>query len=94
LCNLFREEFLSKYKTPISSDAFSSFGIDSKMIHDKEATKATKYLVNNVIEEFVKKTEIEKSILYFNGEQLTNAIRNFLELFFPQFFFYFFLFKR
>eukprot|EP01091_Cochliopodium_minus_P007159 TRINITY_DN17083_c0_g1_i1.p1 TRINITY_DN17083_c0_g1~~TRINITY_DN17083_c0_g1_i1.p1 ORF type:complete len:687 (-),score=160.04 TRINITY_DN17083_c0_g1_i1:2014-4074(-) len=77
LCNLFRQEFMTNYSVPLSSDAFSVFGVHDFKIHNKEVRKATKYLRTTVIDTFLRKLDDEKTILFFDGAQLTKKLHEF-----------------
>eukprot|EP01125_Pyxidicula_operculata_P017085 TRINITY_DN5945_c0_g1_i2.p1 TRINITY_DN5945_c0_g1~~TRINITY_DN5945_c0_g1_i2.p1 ORF type:complete len:1909 (-),score=399.00 TRINITY_DN5945_c0_g1_i2:471-6197(-) len=55
LFNLLRPELILQSSVPLSSDAFSSFGIDGKDEHNMEVVELTKKLYHEVIPQFANK---------------------------------------
>ena len=47
-----RSEFVRNYGTPLSSDAFSKFGVHDSEDHNTEIVQATKYLTGVIIPNF------------------------------------------
>eukprot|EP01133_Synstelium_polycarpum_P016867 gene16867-20055_t len=68
--NLLRPEFVSKWSTPLSSDAFTGWQRldEDKSTHNKEVEDATTYLLNTVVLELADKLDKE-----FKGKTLNSA---------------------
>lgn len=49
LYKLLRPEFVASYEKPLSSDAFSAFGIHDHALHNAEVVQATTHLMTRVI---------------------------------------------
>jgi hypothetical protein len=49
---LLRPEFVKRNPVPLSSDAFSRFGLDHKDVHEREVVEATQRLHRKVIPRF------------------------------------------
>ena len=54
---LFRPEFIKNYPIALSSDAYSPFGKNNQLEHNKEVRVATNYLIENVIPDFADQLE-------------------------------------
>ena len=52
-----RPEFLRRYPKPLSSDAFSGFGVAAQAEHNTEVLEATEYLYRTVIPAFAEKLD-------------------------------------
>lgn len=52
LYNCLRPEFVKRYYTPLSPDAFSPMGAHNKSEHDEDIVQATGYLYEQVIPQF------------------------------------------
>lgn len=57
LVHRLRPEFVRKYNTPLSSDAFSPMGFHDQLIHNNEVKAATHYLLHESIVEFTERFE-------------------------------------
>ena len=57
LYRLLRSEFVTRYKLPLSSDAFSLFGADHSEQHNREVEEATSYLEEVVVPQFASMLE-------------------------------------
>src|SRR5690242_19435780 len=69
LYQLLRPEFVLKYRTPLSSDAFSGFGTTDNQIHNREVREATRYLLESVIPGYV-----TESLLFFAVSTRTTSV--------------------
>ncbi|KAF2070452.1 hypothetical protein CYY_008232 [Polysphondylium violaceum] len=76
--NLLRPEFVSKWKKPLCSDAFSGWqrNDSEKSIHNKEIEEATYYLVNESVRSLANKFDQEKNGITNKLQSQSNNIIN------------------
>jgi Clustered mitochondria/Translation initiation factor eIF3 subunit 135 len=75
LYQMLRPEFVKRFRTPLSSDAFTGFGRHNSDEHNSEVAAATQYLLSTTIPTFAHELEA-RSVIITSGRMLTKEMHH------------------